>query len=313
MGPPGAPEHADALALPRSFEPAYGRGIDLGLSLGGGGLFFVAWQAGYLHALSVAGVKLAAAQRVIGTSAGSLVASALVQGRLNLLYSEVSLLSRVPALISALAPSERLRPSQERALTLFLEAVDAEPTTVRTIGHASLAAAAPSPARIRRNIALVVGSARHRSAALRITCVDAFTGERCVVGDDADVSFARAVAASSAVPGIFAPQPIGDRRCMDGGVAGSGVHLDLLAGARRVVVLALTDGSDLPEAMMTSQPDDLKKEIEALESSGTEVFLRTPEKLDLTTLMTPASVPEALAMGASQGAADARLLGRFWG
>ena len=54
---------------------------------------------------------------------------------------------------------------------------------------------------------------------------------------------ARAVAASSAVPGLFTPQPILDRRCMDGGVSGTGTHLDLVAGARRAVVLHLTDGA----------------------------------------------------------------------
>ena len=48
--------------------------------------------------------------------------------------------------------------------------------------------------------------------------------------DATDTSLSRAVAASSAVPGIFAPQAIGDRRCMDGGVSGPGTHLDLLAG-----------------------------------------------------------------------------------
>ena len=56
------------------------------------------------------------------------------------------------------------------------------------------------------------------------------------------------------MPGLFAPQPIGDRRCMDGGISGTGTHLDLLAGARRVVVLALTDGSEVTEPMMTTAP-----------------------------------------------------------
>ena len=50
---------------------------------------------------------------------------------------------------------------------------------------------------------------------------------------------AHAAAASSSVPGIFSPQPILDRRCMDGGVSGSGINSDVVAGAERVVILAL--------------------------------------------------------------------------
>ncbi len=122
----------------------------------------------------------------------------------------------------------------------------------RTIGHAALAAVTPAPEVTRRNIALVLGTGAWPSQALHITCVDAYTGERCVVTREAGATVARAVAASSAVPGIFAPQPIADRRCMDGGVSGTGLHLDLVAGAGRVLVLALVDGSDMTEGMMTS-------------------------------------------------------------
>ena len=157
-------------------------------------------------------------------------------------------------MVSALAPASLLHPSQQRALDLFLKATDGEPGTVQEIGHAALSAQTPAPATTRRNIALVLGRSRWTSDALQITCVDAYTGERCVVTREADTTMARAAAASSAVPGIFAPQPIADRRCMDGGVSGTGTHLDLLAGARRVLILALTDGSDMTEGMMTSHP-----------------------------------------------------------
>ena len=43
---------------------------------------------------------------------------------------------------------------------------------------------------------------------------------------------------------------------MDGGVSGTGTHLDLFGGTRRVLILALTDGSDVTEGMMTSHPGD---------------------------------------------------------
>lgn len=300
-------------ALPRDFSARHGEGTDRGLSLGGGGLFFVAWQVAYLQTLANLGIRFNTADRVIGTSAGSLVASALTAGKLRRLHSEVSLLARAPALVSALAPASALTPSQNRALELFIAATDAEPETVRAIGHAALAAITPRADATRRNIALVLGPGGWPSDSLHITCVDAYTGERCVVTAATATTPARAAAASSAVPGIFAPQAIADRRCMDGGVSGSGVHLDLLAGSRRALVLSLTDGSRMDEAMMTLHPVEGKQELEDLKASGTDVMLRVPEEVDLLNLMSPSAVPGALAMGARQAVADAGTLASFWG
>jgi hypothetical protein len=122
---------------------------------------------------------------------------------------------------------------------------------------------------------------------------------------------ARAVAASSAVPGLFTPQPILDRRCMDGGVSGSGIHLDLLAGASRVVVLCLTDGVGVDIGAMTMAPGGIQRELDDLRQSGSKVFFRTPESMDLERLMDPAAVPDAIAMARRQAAADAAELRTF--
>ena len=48
-----APKLSDAeLAVPVDFDARYGAGIDRGVSLGGGGLYFVAWLVGYLHGMA---------------------------------------------------------------------------------------------------------------------------------------------------------------------------------------------------------------------------------------------------------------------
>ncbi len=91
---------------------------------------------------------------------------------------------------------------------------------------------------------------------------------------------------------------------MDGGVSGTGIHLDLMAGAKRVLILALTVGSDLAEGMMTSHPGGAEQELADLEASGTSVMIRVPEQVDIVELMTPSSVPKALAMGERQASAD---------
>jgi len=281
------------------------------MSLGGGGVFFVAWQVAYLHEMAGRGIDLAGADRVVGTSAGALVAAVFEAGRIRRLHAQLTVLARLPKLIGALAPAGNLRPSQIRAAELFRNAADAGPETIRTIGHAALAAQTSAPPVMARKLGLIIASRRWPSPALHITCVDTYTGERCIVTEGAEVGIACAVAASSAVPGLFAAQPIGDRRCMDGGVSGSGTHLDLLAGAQRVVVLALTDGSDVTQGIMTSAVGSTEQEFAALEASGSKVFCRVPASVDPKALMDPAAVPDAIEMARRQAAADAAELGAF--
>lgn len=312
--PPLAPSPAppdDGLAWPKAFEARHGDGLGLGVSLGGGGVFFVAWQVAYLHELGEQGVDLAGADRVVGTSAGSLVASVLTAGHLSRFHREVEVLSKAPKLLGALAPAGDLHPSQERALFLFGGAADAEPDTVRSIGHAALAAQTPAASVMARNLGVVLASRRWPSPTLHITCTDAYTGERCVVTQRSRLGIARAVAASSAVPGLFPPQPLDDRRCMDGGVSGSGTHLDVLAGAGRVVVLALTDGAGEAVGRMTAAPGSIEREVAALRATGTEVAFRMPEEVDVAKLMDPEAVPEAIEMGRRQARVDAHALAGF--
>jgi len=307
---PDAPS-TDGLALPRDFEARHGDGLRLGVSLGGGGVFFVAWQVAYLHEMAGRGIELAGAGRVVGTSAGALVAAVLEAGRIRRMHAQLTVVSRLPKLLGALAPAGNLGPSQIRAAELFRHAADARPETVRGIGHAALAAQTSSPPVMARKLGLILASRAWPSAALHITCVDTYSGERCVVTEGAGVGIARAVAASSAVPGLFAPQPVGDRRCMDGGVSGSGTHLDLLAGSQRVVVLALSDGRDITQGMMTSAPGSTEHEFAALRASGSTLFYRVPTTVDPQALMDPAAVPDAIEMARRQAAADADELRAF--
>lgn len=307
----GVSSSADGLAVPIDFAANYGAGLHLGVSLGGGGLYFVAWQIAYLSKLASMGIDLGGAQRVIGTSAGSVVAAIIEAGHLTRFEREVSVLGKVPKLLGALAPAAKFSPSQQHALDIFVAADNADPDLIKSIGHAALAATAPKPSVMSRNVGLMLASVKWPSSALHTTCVDAHTGERCVVTADASARVTRAVAASSAVPGIFSPQPIGDRRCMDGGVSGSGVHTDLLAGCERVVVLSLSDGSAAPLGGMTIAPGSIERELDALRASGSEVYFRVPDSVDLTRLMDPTAVPDALAMGRRQAEADAESLLAF--
>jgi NTE family protein len=293
-------------------DARYGRGIERGLVLGGGGIWFVAWQTGYLRRLEELGLQLGLADRLVGTSAGSIVASILAGEKLAGFGRTVDLLTRAPGLLARMAASGPLEPSCERALDSFRDARDCEPQTLREIGFAALAARTPTAEVTARNFSVILRMRRWPSSRLHITCVDAFTGERIVVTRSAAVPLARAAAASSAVPGIFAPQPIQDRKCMDGGVAGTGVHLDLVAGARRALVISLVDGSEPDLAWGTMTPESIRQEFADLQASGTEALRIVPRTQVPEDVMDPRLAVHAVQEGVAQADDDITLLRGFW-
>lgn len=300
-----------SVTMPRDFAARYGDGIDRSLVLGGGGVWFVAWLTGYLTRLAERGMPRSQIERCVGTSAGSVVGSILMAGRLRTFHGSVRRLAALPRLISAIAPAGDLHPSQVHALEVFRAATDAHPETLRRIGFAALSAQSPSRESTLRTMALLLRMRTWPSDALHISCVDAYTGERCIVTARSQVPVARSVAASSAVPGIFAPQQIQDRRCMDGGVSGTPLHLDVVAGARRALVLALTEGSDT-DTWGTIAPGGIASEIEALRESGTSLLIRTPQGDIPEDLMDPGLALEALERGTVQADDDLSMVRGFW-
>jgi NTE family protein len=160
------------------------------------------------------------------------------------------------------------------------------------------------------SIALMVHTWRWPGERLVVTAVDAYTGERLVLTRSSGVPLVRAIAASSSVPGLYPPQRLGDRRAMDGGVSGTGIHADLVGGAGRALVLPIVQ--TLPEARLTVAPDSCEREIDALRETGTLVAVRTSHLPLTTNLMDPAEVPAAVALGERQADEDAAGLAEFW-
>lgn len=305
---PPATGTPDTLGVSANFGARRGSGARTALVLGGGGIVFVSWQITYLHRLGELGIPIDTTDVVVGTSAGSLVAAVVTGGHLNWVHTELGVLTRVPALVAMMAPAGELAPSQRRAAALFLDAGDASAATVRAIGHAALAADTPGPNLLPRSVRMVVPSNRWPTDTavpdrLRITATDAYSGERLVLTRACGVGVRRAVAASSTVPGLFAPQPIGDRRAMDGGVSGSGTHCDLVAGAERALVLSLFAGRDTAGA--TQRPGTLADELDRLERSGTTVVATHTGLPPTVNLMDPASMGAAVADGRMQAERDA--------
>ena len=143
--------------------------------------------------------------------------------------------------------------------------------------------------------------------------MDAYTGERVVITKDTGVRTTRAVAASCAMPGLYAPQPVGDRRCMDGAMSGTATNSDLVAGAGRAVVLSLAAGdAPLPQDMATARADHMLTEIESLRASGTQVLHRWAPMDPEMDIMAPDTMAEGLAAGRRQAKDDLEELRAFW-
>lgn len=295
------------IALPTSFDARYGQGANRAICLGGGGIFFVAWQVGYLTALMDSGIDVRDADRLVGTSAGSMVATVLARDGLRRLRAELDVMTRFPQVAAHLAPAGSMHPSQARAWSIFETTTSDDPEELRKVGHAVLAAQTVEPSTMHTSVELVAGTGDWPGEHVYITCIDAFTGDRCVIDHRAAVTPAAAMGASTALPGMFPPQQVQDRKCMDGGVGATALHLDLVAGASFALVLSLR-GFD-----PTGSTKDDAADLQALQESGTHVVTAVPTSFTDKQMMDPASIPTARDMGTEQGRADAPVIAKLWG
>jgi len=106
--------------------------------------------------------------------------------------------------------------------------------------------------------------------ALKVTAVDARTGEFVVFDSAGDAELVDAVGASCAVPGVWPPVTIGDRRFMDGGMR-TIANADLAARYERVVIVA-------PVAVGVGFMASPGRQAAALSAAGARVALVRPDR-----------------------------------
>jgi NTE family protein len=236
------------------------------LVLGGGGVVGIAWEAGVIAGLAERGVSLALADDVIGTSAGSVVGAWLTGGR------DFAQLAAAQAEPPPAGEGSRGAASPDLAYlaNVFRKWTSYErlgPEQGRELGALALEAKTPPEERSLRWFVRELAM-EHWPRQLRLTAVDAQSGELRVFDAKSGVPLTSAVAASCCVPGIFAPVTIGGRRYIDGG-ARSGTSADLARGAKHVVVLTpmARGNAGLARLMNTL----LERELEALREAGSEV------------------------------------------
>jgi NTE family protein len=276
------------------------------LVLAGGGVAGIAWELGVLRGIADEdpdlAARLIAADVVIGTSAGSSVAAQVTSGvpladlydiQLRADSAEIEVDIDLQDMLRRYAEAVHgtVDPAEQRrrigAMALATETVD-EPVRL-----AAVAARLPLPGWPDRP--------------MLIPAVDAVTGETVVFTRDSGVELVDAVAASCAVPGVWPPVTIGDRRLVDGGIR-SGTNADLAAGADRILVIepALEDG---PQPL-----GNLDDEIAALRPGETYVIWADQASVEAfgTNPLSPATRGPAARAGRAIGCTHAKALADFW-
>ena len=286
--------------------PAGGRA----LVLGGGGALGVAWETGLLAGLRESGIDIEGADLVVGTSAGSIVGTALAAGRLDDVITQQS-----EAGDPALAPLmlEADLPELMKVFARWSALPELTQQSMAEIGQMALAAKTTSEERwlgyFRDNLPIDTWPERP----LKLTAVDAATGAFQAWDRDSGVPIETAVASSCAVPGLFPCVTINGKRYTDGGVR-SGTSADLAAGYESVLIVAPIgagkDGID-PLFGRTS-----RAEAEALLTAGSAAELVFPDEGSLDAIginrMDSSRRPQCVEAGTRQARALAERLAGAW-
>jgi NTE family protein len=284
------------------------------LVLGSGGSIGIAWQAGLLAGLAEAGVDLADADFIVGTSAGSLVGAQIAMGKepaalaesivsLDLTtsgsWSEPDFTKLIDKMAEVVSRKRRARDVRAEIGKWALESPTiSEEVFVAVVSH--LFNERGDDAWPQRNYVC--------------TAVDALSGEFVVWNKETGADIKRAVASSCSVPGMFPPITINGRRYMDGGTR-SATNADLARGYDTAIVVAVSGAAGDPK-MAEQFRKRLNKELATLRESGTKVELILPDAASIEAfgpnLLDPSRSADAAQAGLEKGKAQAASLRAVW-
>lgn len=272
------------------------------LVLGGGGITGIAWEWGLIAGLAELGVDLTGADLVLGTSAGSVVGASVATGLDVETRYAAQLLPPDGEIGAALGRGTMLR------LGLALIGSPAPAKVRARIGRAALRTPTMPEATRLAVIAERLPVHDWPERALRITAIDAHSGELRVFDRDSGVPLVAAVAASCAVPGVWPPVSADGRRYIDGGVR-SPVNADLAGGHERVVVLAPITRGIGPSAGANAQVAGLRKQAEVALVSPDAAALRAIGR----NVLDPARRAASARAGREQAASVVAEVRAVWG
>jgi len=297
------------------------------LVLGGGGSTGNAWLIGVVAGLFEAGLDVSSADLTVGTSAGSTAAAQLACATPAELYEAT--LAAVPPARPARPAGGPARPaggtggarSQTASVIDFLDRTDRiiaassdAADMRRRLGAAALELEAESDAdwsrRWRSIVAARFPGADWPERAVRITAMDARTGEPVVFDRGSGVALVDAVAASCS-SGL--PYAIGEGRYLDGGYRTNAENADLAAAYERVLVLSPFGGRTRTPfdwgLHLATQVDDLRargSRVETVFPEPSAEHLFGPNAMDFTLR------PAAARAGHAQARSLAPTLTPFW-
>jgi NTE family protein len=280
---------------------------DRALVLGGGGVAGIAWMTGLLLGLGEQGVDLRTADLMVGTSAGATLA-AQVGSRVSLteLFQRMV---KVSVQAREIMPDPRLLESFQTARSKFAATED-RADRIRQIGKWALQTPTVPERERRAVVAERLPSQTWPDNRLLIVAVDVQSGETTVFDRESRVDLVDAVAASCAVPGIWPPVTIHNRRYMDGGVR-SAENADLAKGYARILILSPM-GTTLPRIGGNS----LREQIEILQRAGGKTYLINPDSKSRRAIglspLSPETRRPAAQAGRKQGRSAAEDIAAFW-
>lgn len=272
--------------------------IKTALVLGSGGATGIAWQLGVLIGLAKGGVQLQA-DKVIGTSAGAVVAARLTTGAdLEQLAAglgrELAGFERTPLSVLPILLAAQLYPSRRHAVVGLGRRAERSWT------------AQAEASWIAQLVPDLAGRAWPKS--LVIVATDASTGRPAYFTAAQPVELPLAVAASCALPGVFPAVKLDARLHFDGGLR-SPANLDLAIGAASVIALAAPDWT----IRAHRRPD---QQARLLQQDGVKVQLVRPDAASVVAMgadpLAGFRAAEAVAAGLSQGKFLAEELGGEW-
>ena len=284
------------------------------LVLGGGGPVGVAWESGLLAGLAETGVDLSDADRIVGTSAGSIVGARLARGDTP---AELLADSRAVASPRQGAPAVDPEAMMAVGVAMFegLTGGRAHQEIITDLGRLALEAETITEEEFVGLVGFDLGPTwPDRDYAC--TAYDVESGAFMVWHARTGAPLDRAVTSSCAVPAVFPPITIGGRRYMDGGVL-SATNAGLAEGHEKVVVVSVITRVAPEAAAFLRAP--LDAELTALRTGGAEVELIEFDDASVAAaggnLMAydAATVEAVTAAGVAQGRAEAERIGAVWG